>query len=89
MPVMLSIQKIFFDPKKAVFRLGNLLLFPLSLFFLLDLCLPAPKGKPYSRMVFASDTTLLAGFLSADDKWRMKTHVEDVSPELITALLAK
>lgn len=50
---------------------------------------PLPQLKPYSKVIFAKDSTLLAAYLTPDDKWRMRTRLEDVSPDLIKAIIEK
>lgn len=64
------------------------------LFFLLglvalDLLFPLPPTKPYSKTIFAKDGTLLTAFLTEDHKWRLRTRIEDVSPDLIKAIIVK
>lgn len=56
---------------------------------LLDLTFPLPALKPYSKVVYASDGTMLAVNLTDDYKWRIRIHIEEVSPELIKAIIAK
>ena len=67
---------------------SRILLFAV-VFFVLDRSFPLPPEKPMSPVVVASDGSLMSAYLSEDDKWRMKTNVEDVPEELITAILAK
>jgi penicillin-binding protein 1C len=50
---------------------------------------PLPEEKPWSRVVLARDSTLLASYLSEDDKWRMKVHLDETSPDVVTAVMAK
>ena len=59
------------------------------LFLLLDTLCPLPPLRPCSKVVFARDSTLLAAYLSPDDKWRMPVHLEELSPDLIHAVLVK
>jgi penicillin-binding protein 1C len=61
----------------------------LSSVILLDLLFPLPKLKPYSKVVYAKDNSLLSAYLSQDDKWRMRTRLDEVSPELKKAILEK
>jgi penicillin-binding protein 1C len=37
---------------------------------------------PYSQLLYARDGTVLHAFLSRDDKWRMKTELGEIIPEL-------
>lgn len=55
----------------------------------LDLIFPLPSTKPYSKTIFAKDRTLLTAFLTEDHKWRLRTRIEDVSPDLIKAIIVK
>lgn len=55
----------------------------------LDLVFPLPSIKPYSKTILAKDGTLLAAFLTDDHKWRLRTNLEDISPDLIKAIIVK
>ena len=59
------------------------------LFLLLDLIFPVPAKVHYSQIITAKDGTVLYAFLSDDDKWRMKTELNEISPQLRKAILAK
>jgi len=59
----------------------------LILFVVLDLLFPLPEQKEYSKEILANDGTLLTAYLTDDDKWRLKTELEEVSPELIKAIV--
>ena len=48
---------------------------------ILDLLFPLPNLKQYSKQILSDDGTLLTAYLTGDDKWRMRTNIEDVSPE--------
>lgn len=61
----------------------------LLLFVVLDLLFPLPEQKQYSKEILANDGTLLSAYLTDDDKWRLKTELEEVSPELIKAIIEK
>lgn len=61
----------------------------LLIFTLLDLLFPLPEQKEYSKEILANDSTLLSAFLTGDDKWRLKTELKEVSPELIKAIIEK
>ena len=70
---------------KTVIIIASLLIIVITL----DLIFPLPKLKPYSKVIYAKDGSLLTAYLSLDDKWRMKTRLDEVSPDLIKAILAK
>ena len=61
----------------------------LLLFVVLDLLFPLPGKKEFSKEVHAKDGTLLTAYLTSDDKWRLRTELEEVSPELIKAIIEK
>lgn len=61
----------------------------LLLFVALDLLFPLPKQKEFSKQIHAKDGTLLTAYLTSDDKWRLRTEIEEVSPELIKAIIEK
>lgn len=69
----------------------SLLLTALSALLLwgLDWYYPLPEVPGYSPLVYARDSTLINGFLSGDDKWRMHTALEEISPLLRETILQK
>ena len=61
----------------------------LLLFVFLDLLFPLPGPKEFSKEIHAKDGTLLTAYLTSDDKWRLQTELDEVSRELIKAVLEK
>lgn len=61
----------------------------LLLFIALDLLFPLPQVKEFSKEIHAKDGTLLTAYLTSDDKWRLRTEFDEVSPELIKAIVEK
>jgi penicillin-binding protein 1C len=61
----------------------------LLLFIMLDLLFPLPDKKEFSKEIHAKDGTLLTAYLTSDDKWRLRTELEEVSPDLIKAIVEK
>jgi penicillin-binding protein 1C len=61
----------------------------LVLFGLMDLLFPLRVKVPYSQLLYARDGSVLHAFLSRDDKWRMKTELDEIIPELRQAVLYK
>ena len=61
----------------------------LLLFILLDLLFPLPRSKEFSKEIHAKDGTLLTAYLTSDDKWRLRTELDKVSPDLIKAIIEK
>ncbi len=54
-----------------------------------DRLFPPPEPPPYSVQVFDRHGGLLSTYLTEDDKWRLRTRLEDVSSEFLTAIIAK
>jgi penicillin-binding protein 1C len=67
----------------------NIILIVLMLLFLIDLFFPPASLKQYSKEIIADDGTLLSAYLTDDDKWRLRTDIDEVSPELIKAIIEK
>jgi len=61
----------------------------LLIFILMDLLFPLPERKEFSKEIHAKDGTLLTAYLTSDDKWRLRTELDEVSPELIKSVLEK
>ena len=61
----------------------------LLLFIVLDLLFPLTVKKGFSKEIHANDGTLLTAYLTSDDKWRLRTELEEVTPELIKAIVEK
>ncbi|MFY7788209.1 MAG: transglycosylase domain-containing protein, partial [Thermoflexibacteraceae bacterium] len=55
----------------------------------LNWAFPLPDTIQYSQIVTAKDGTVLSGFLSPDDKWRMKTELHEITPDLQKAFIEK
>jgi len=50
---------------------------------------PLRIAQEYSQVITAADGTVIHAFLTADDKWRMKTEKEDITGNLKKAILYK
>ena len=61
----------------------------LAVVVLADRLLPPPDLPPYSVQVFDARGALLGAALTPDDKWRLRTRLDHVSPELLRAVIAK
>ena len=59
------------------------------LFLILHGLFPLPLPKSYSPTIMASDSTLLCAYLTEDDKWRMRTSLDQVSQDMIQAIIHK
>jgi penicillin-binding protein 1C len=78
-----------FELIKKYSRTTNFVFSIILLFILLDLLFPLPRQKEFSKQIHANDGTLLTAYLTSDDKWRLRTEVEEVSSELIRAIIEK
>ena len=56
---------------------------------LLDLFFPLPNLKPYSKTIYSRNGVLLNAYLAKDDKWRMRTNIDEVSTDLKHAIIEK
>ena len=61
----------------------------LILFFLLDGFFPVDGNLEYAPLVKAADGTVLHAFLTKDQQWRFRTNLNELTPELKTAILFK
>ena len=68
--------------------IGAVLLLTVFALFL-NYIFPPLVPKSYSQVIFAQDSTMLAAYLSKDDKWRFKTNEGEISPELVKAIIFK
>ena len=61
----------------------------LLIFLSLDFLFPVQTSVAYSTLVTARDGSILHAFLSRDDKWRMYTELNEITPLLRTTILFK
>ena len=59
------------------------------LFLFLNLLFPLSVEIEYSTLVLSSEKNLLHAFLTSDEKWRMYTELEEITPELKKAIVFK
>jgi penicillin-binding protein 1C len=78
-----------FELIKKYSRTVKIVFSVLLLFNVLDLLFPLPGNKEFSKEIHAKDGTLLTAYLTRDDKWRLRTELEEVSPDLIKAIIEK
>lgn len=65
---------------------------PVAIFFiflLADALFPFSAQVEYSQTITDSQGKLLHAFLTNDDKWRMKTELSEITPEMRSAVLFK
>jgi len=67
--------------------IGILILF--LLFLILNLLLPLPDKIEYSTLVTDNKGELINAYLTKDEKWRMKTELDEISPLLRKTIIAK
>lgn len=58
-------------------------------FMLMNWAFPLPVHMEYSQIILAEDSTFLQASLTSDDKWRLKTELSEIIPELKKALVYK
>lgn len=59
------------------------------LFLICNFLFPLPDRIEYSTVITDSKGEIIHGFLTRDDKWRMKTELDEVSPLLRKTIIAK
>jgi penicillin-binding protein 1C len=70
-------------------RLGLAFLGLILLFFLLNWIFPLPDKVEYSTIVTDNKGELVNAYLTSDQKWRMKTELDEISPLLQKTIIAK
>ncbi len=75
--------------RRILKRLLVVALSAVVLFFIIDLAAPVAVTVPYSKTIYASDSTVLHSYLAADEQWRMEAHLNEISPELKKAIVFK
>ena len=82
-----NIYKYLFKLFKHTF--SKVLLIILLLAVLLNFLFPPIPLKDYSQVIYAKDSTMLAAYLTKDDKWRLETRLADITPEMVKAIINK
>ena len=59
------------------------------LFFILNLIFPLPDKIEYSTIITDSKGEVINAYLTNDQKWRVKTELNEISPLLKTTIIAK
>lgn len=73
-----------FAKKSGLCLLGLILLF-----FLLNFIFPLPDKVEYSTIIMDNKGEVVNAYLTRDEKWRMKTELEEISPLLQKTIVAK
>lgn len=71
--------------KKSLLIAGCIFL----LFLLLNLLFPLPSKTQYSTIITDANGNVVNAYLTSDDKWRMKTELNEISPLLRKTIIAK
>ncbi|MBN1597097.1 MAG: penicillin-binding protein 1C [Bacteroidales bacterium] len=79
---MILIRRVLF------FAAGFITSYILFILFL-GLFYPVKLQTKYSPIVLARDSSLIGAYLTDDDKWRMYTELQEITPELKKAILFK
>ncbi len=71
--------------KKSIVATGILI----AAIFICDLLFPLPDAPEYSQSVYSAKGNLLSAYLTSDDKWRMRTRIDEVTDDLKKSLIEK
>ncbi|HEX5652305.1 MAG TPA: penicillin-binding protein 1C [Chitinophagaceae bacterium] len=85
-------MKSFFTRRRVIkfFKRSGITLLALFLvFLLLNFIFPLPDKVEYSTIVTDEKGELINAFLTRDQKWRMRTELEEISPLLRKTIIAK
>lgn len=74
---------------KFLRRLGIGFLGLILLFFILNLIFPLPDNIEYSTIITDNKGEVVNAYLTSDQKWRMKTELDEISPLLQKTIIAK
>jgi penicillin-binding protein 1C len=61
----------------------------LAILLVLDLAFPVKVPDNYSTVVLDDEGRILSTYLNNEDKWRLKTNAEEVSPFFLKAIIEK
>ncbi|MCU7548372.1 penicillin-binding protein 1C [Chitinophagaceae bacterium LB-8] len=75
--------------KKPVRLFGLMIVGAIVLFLLLNVVFPLPDNVEYSTIVTDDRDAVINAYLTRDEKWRMKTELEEISPLLRKTIVAK
>src|SRR5205809_4643109 len=70
-------------------RLGLAVIGVFILFFILNLIFPLKTNVEYSTIITDKNGEVINAYLTKDQKWRMKTELNEISPLLRKTILAK
>jgi penicillin-binding protein 1C len=85
MKIRLTRQKIY----RLLKRLGMAVIALVLVFFLLNFIFPVPDKIEYSTLVTGSKGEVVHAYLTSDQKWRLKTELDEISPLLKKTIINK
>ena len=88
-PLLKTMNRNWFAGGRGWWRALGIVGIGWAFFFLLLWLLPLPAEKGWSTIVTDEQGTVIHAYLSADDKWRMKTELDEISPLLQQAIIEK
>ena len=68
---------------------ASVILLTIAALLIIDRSFPLPEEKSYSKVILSKKGELLNGFLSEDDKWRMRSEGRLTEKFLVKALIEK
>lgn len=74
---------------RFVRRLGIVVVVTFLLFILLNFLFPLPDKVEYSTVITDNKGQVINAFLTRDEKWRMRTELDEISPLLRKTIIAK
>ena len=79
--------------KRAIRKYLSLLLYTIAsiliLFLWLHFIFPLPSAPEYSTIITDNKNEIIHAYLTRDEKWRMKTEADEISPLLKKTLIEK
>lgn len=70
-------------------KAGAAALVGLALFLLIDIIAPVDTSIPFATLIQTRDGAVLHAFIARDQQWRLKTRLEEITPELKKAIVFK
>lgn len=74
---------------RSLWAMGKLIFGCIVLFFCFNWTYPLKLQAEYSQIILDKDSTLIHAYLTKDDKWRLKTELHEIIPQLKKTLIYK
>ncbi len=87
--IQIFIEKVLTLNRQGKMKYPKIVLCVIIFVFILNLLFPLKISYTYSKAVYSSENVLLTAYLTKDDKWRLYTNLDEVSPTLIKAIIEK